>query len=187
MKIIVGLGNIGPQYQDTRHNAGFIVVNEFVKQIAQEQNCEIEGAVNSKLKAFCAKTSYKGEDIFIAKPTTLMNLSGKSVAAILAFFKSEPTDLIVIYDDIDLALGKVRTREKGSAGTHNGMRSIIESIGSEDFTRIRIGIESRGKFAPAAQDISSFVLQKFTEEEREILEPAISEAVETLKTLIPEK
>lgn len=187
MKIIVGLGNVGPKYHETRHNAGFMVINELAKQIAQEENKEISGAENSNLKAFCAKSSYQGNDFLIAKPTTLMNRSGQSVSAILNFFKATPEDLIVAYDDIDLPTGTIRTRDKGSAGTHNGMKSIIQYIGTQEFTRIRIGIESRGELAPAQQDLSSFVLEKFTDEEMDKLKPAIQEAVKTLKELILEK
>ena len=181
MKIIVGLGNIGEKYTMTRHNIGFITVNQFIHELKADEE------QNSKLKAICSKTDYEGHDIFLAKPTTLMNRSGQSVSAILSYFKAKPEDLIVIYDDVDLDIGKIRIRHEGSAGTHNGMKSIIQELGTQEFTRIRIGIESRGKFAPAQQDLSSFVLSRFTEDEIEELKPVVAEALTELKKLITEK
>lgn len=177
MKIIVGLGNIGKEYEKTRHNCGFMVLDEFAKNFE-----DLEWKEEPKFKAIIAKTEYEGEKLLLVKPATFMNLSGQAVSKILSFYKEPVENLIVISDDIDLPLGKIRIREKGSAGTHNGLKSIIESLlGRDRFTRIRVGIESRGEETSKKQDITSFVLGKFTKEELLKLTPAIKESVETLK------
>lgn len=180
MKIIVGLGNIGNKYVKNRHNCGFIVLDRFVEKI-ENQGLKVNWKEDSKLKALTAKIPYENEILFLAKPTTLMNRSGLSVSKILNFFKEPLKNLIVIYDDIDLPLGTVRTREKGGAGTHNGMKSVINELGSENFKRIRIGIESRGEIAPEYQDITSFVLSDFTKKEIPLLKKAVDIALEEIK------
>ncbi|MFA6992831.1 MAG: aminoacyl-tRNA hydrolase, partial [Candidatus Gracilibacteria bacterium] len=174
MKIIVGLGNIGKEYQNTRHNCGFMVIDEFAKEL------ECEFKEENKFKAFTSKTSYKNKPIFLVKPTTYMNLSGQAVSTILNFYKESPENLVVIYDDIDLPLGKIRVRSEGSAGTHNGMKSIIQELGTQNFTRIRIGTESRGELAPKEQDLTSFVLSPFSVEESPIIKKSIKEAIKQL-------
>ncbi len=175
MKVIVGLGNIGPKYSQNRHNTGFIFLDHFAKSFK-----DINWKEEPKFKAIIAKTG----QIFLVKPTTLMNLSGEAVSKILNFYKLTPPDLVVIYDDVDLPLGKIRVRQKGSAGTHNGLKSVIEHLGTEEFTRIRIGIESRGVSAPTSQDISSFVLSDFSGKELVTLKKSIKEAEEELQKLI---
>lgn len=184
MKIIVGLGNIGEKYAKMRHNCGFFVLDEFVRQIEEEQKTSIKWKEDSKMKAITAKILHNDQVIFLAKPTTLMNLSGEAISKILNFFKEPTENLIVIFDDIDLPLGQIRFREQGGAGTHNGMRSVIQELGTENFPRLRIGIESRGELTPEKQDISSFVLSDFTEKEIPPLKKSIKEAVEMLKSLI---
>lgn len=179
MKIIVGLGNIGSKYVTTRHNTGFIVLDEFVRKLEKEGK-KIQWHEDSKLKAFIAKTDYKGEKLFLVKPTTLMNNSGEAVSKILQFYKKPIENLTVIYDDIDLPLSTIRIREKGSAGTHNGMKSIIEQLGTEDFRRIRVGIESRGEITPIQQDLADYVLSEFTKKEIPILKKAVEEACEKI-------
>lgn len=179
MKIIVGLGNIGEKYAKNRHNCGFMVIDEFAKQLEKE-GLEIKGENSgSKLKALISKPT---PELLLAKPTTLMNRSGEAVIKILNFYKETPENLIVIYDDIDLPLGTIRIRDKGSAGTHNGMKSIIEQLGTEQFQRIRIGIESRGELTPKQQDISSFVLSDFTSKELQIIKKSFKEAVNILSS-----
>lgn len=185
MKIIVGLGNIGDKYTLNRHNCGFIALDNFVETIEKEENIKIDWKEDKKLKAITAKFTYKNQNVLIAKPTTLMNLSGEAVQKILGFFKESPSEnLIVIYDDIDLPLGKIRIRNEGSAGTHNGMKSIIQELGTENFKRIRIGIESRGELTSTKQDLSSYVLSDFTEKEIPYLEESIQETVKTIKNSI---
>lgn len=180
MKIIVGLGNIGGKYVKTRHNCGFLVLDQFVKELEDEE-IKISWKEESKFKAIIAKIKYKNEDLLLVKPTTLMNLSGEAVSKIVNFYKEPIGNLIVIFDDIDLPLGKIRVRDKGSAGTHNGMKSVIEKLGTENFKRIRIGIESRGELTPKQQDTSSFVLSEFTEKEYGAIGNGIKEAVKGLK------
>ena len=184
MKIIVGLGNIGEKYVRNRHNCGFIVLDEFMRQIEKDEGIVVDWKEDTKLKAITARVPYKDQILFLAKPTTLMNNSGQAVSKILSFFKEPLENLIVIFDDIDLPLGSVRIRDKGSAGTHNGMKSTIQELGSEEFTRIRIGIESRGELTPKQQDISSYVLSDFTEKEIPALKKSVEEGIEELRKLI---
>lgn len=180
MKIIVGLGNIGGKYVKTRHNCGFLVLDQFVKEL-EDEGIKVVWKEESKFKAIIAKTKYNNEDLLLVKPTTLMNLSGEAVSKIVNFYKEPLENLTVIFDDIDLPLGKIRIRDKGSAGTHNGMKSVIEKLGTENFKRIRIGIESRGELTPKQQDTSSFVLSEFTKKEYKGIGTAIKEATKELK------
>lgn len=183
MKIIVGLGNIGDEYVKTRHNCGFLVLDELAKQLTEE-GIEVKWKEDSKLKAIIAKIIYNKEPVLLAKPTTLMNLSGECINKILNFYKEPLENLIVIYDDIDLPLGTVRVRDKGSAGTHNGMRSVIESLCSEKFKRIRLGIESRGQLTPEQQDLHNYVLSGFSKKEYPLIAKAIKDAVVEIKKSI---
>jgi len=180
MKIIFGLGNIGKEYENTRHNCGFIALDEFAKHIEKQEKIRIEWNENKKLKCFLTKFTLKGKTVLLIKPTTFMNLSGESAQKVLNFYKESIKNIVVIYDDIDLPLGSLRIREKGSAGTHNGMKSLIQHLGSQEFKRIRIGIESRGELSPKQQDIASFVLSNFTEKEKKLLENSIKKAIEEL-------
>jgi PTH1 family peptidyl-tRNA hydrolase len=183
MKIIVGLGNVGKKYSKTRHNAGFLALDEFVRQLEQEKN-DAEWTEEDKFKASIAKVEYQGQKLLLVKPLTFMNNSGEAVSKILHFFKEPLENLVVIYDDIDLPLGKIRVRENGSAGTHNGMKSIIESLGDENFTRIRIGIESRGELTHKSIDLTDFVLGEFTEKEFPLIKDSLQNSVEELKKLL---
>ncbi len=184
MKIIVGLGNIGNKYVKNRHNCGFILLDTFVNQLEKDEGISVKWKEDTKLNAVTAKIPYKDQVLFLAKPTTLMNKSGQAVSKILNFFKEPIDHLIVIFDDIDLPLGATRVRDKGSGGTHNGMKSIIQETSSNEFKRIRIGIESRGELTPEKQDISSFVLSDFTEKEIPGLKNSIEEGIENLKALL---
>lgn len=182
MKIIAGLGNIGEKYLKTRHNAGFLVLDQLTKEL-EEEGINVNWKEESKFKAIIAKIKYKEKDVILIKPTTLMNNSGESIRTILDFYKEPIQNLTVIYDDIDLPLGTVRIREKGSAGTHNGMRSIIRELGTTEFNRIRIGIESRGVHAPKLQDLHSFVLSDFLKNEYELISNSIKEACSEIKRI----
>ncbi len=181
MKIIVGLGNPGEKYLMTRHNAGYLALDYLVSEIEKE-GITLNWKEEAKLKALTCRLTMGKEIYFLVKPLTYMNLSGETVSAVLNFFKEPKENLVVIYDDVDLPLGKVRIRNKGSAGTHNGMRSIIQQLGSDEFKRIRIGIESRGESAPEQQDLHSFVLNNFTEEEKEKLITVLKEVVQEIKS-----
>jgi len=171
MKLICGLGNPGKKYDGTRHNIGFMLLDS----LAEEDFSE-------KWNALISESTLNGEKVILIKPTTFMNLSGRAVAKFANFYKIEAKDILITYDDVDLPLGQVRYREKGGAGTHNGMKSIIQELGTQDFPRLRLGIESRGVTAPEQMDLASFVLAPFTKEELEIVKPAIKEGISQLKT-----
>lgn len=166
MILLCGLGNPGDKYKMTRHNAGFLFIDHLAKQHGASEFKE-------KWDAWVAEASINGRKCLLIKPKTFMNLSGKAVAKFMNFYKIDPSQCYVAYDDVDLPLGSTRIRKKGGPGTHNGMKSIIECIGTQDFPRLRIGIESRGEHAPEQMDISSFVLTPFTEKELEILNGSI--------------
>jgi peptidyl-tRNA hydrolase, PTH1 family len=183
MKIIVGLGNVGEKYLRTRHNAGFLALDQFVQEL-EEEGISIKWKEESKLKAITAKVPYGNEVLYLVKPTTLMNLSGQAVSKILNFFKEPVENMIVIYDDIDIPMGDLRIREKGSAGTHNGMKSMIKELGTEEFRRIRIGIESRGTTASEKQELVSFVLSDFLKDEYPIMLKSLQNVCQELRTLI---
>lgn len=170
MKLIVGLGNPGKEYENTRHNVGFMCVD-----MLQQKFGFPDFTLQKKFSAEITNGNLNNQKIILAKPQTYMNVSGKSVAGLFNFYHLGPNDLWLIYDDIDLPLGKIRVREKGSAGTHNGMKSVIAELGFSNFQRVRIGIESRGESAPQKQDISSFVLHPFLKKEAPVVEKALED------------
>ena len=148
MILIVGLGNPGKQYEHTRHNVGFDVIDV----MADKYNISV---TEKKHKALCGKGIIEGQKVVLAKPQTFMNLSGESVAELLNFYKSDPeTELIVIFDDISLAPGNIRVRKKGSAGGHNGIKNIIAMTGTQNFMRIKVGVGDK----PAGWDLADHVL-----------------------------
>ncbi len=163
MVIIVGLGNIGKEYEDTYHNIGFMVVD----RLAQKLSASFSVA---KDKCMIAKTFYNGQSVLLAKPTTYMNNSGEAVALLKKRYRDGA--VIVVCDDIDLPEGKLRYREKGSSGTHNGLRSIVAFIG-EDFARLKVGI-GRDK----SMELADFVLSKI--KNKELFDKTIDEAVDIL-------
>lgn len=175
MKIIIGLGNFEEKYLKTRHNAGFLAMDELVNQI-ETTGTSVKWKEETKLQSAISKINYNRQNILLVKPLTYMNLSGEAVSKVLNFYKEDVSNITVIYDDIDLPLGKIRVREKGSAGTHNGMKSIIQCLGTENFKRIRIGIESRGQTAAKEQDLASFVLSNFTKPEYKLISESLKEA-----------
>lgn len=164
MKLIVGLGNPGREYEKTRHNAGFMVMDA----IAQELRVDIN---QNKFKGLYTKTNVGGESVLLLKPQTFMNLSGESVREIMDFFKIDKKDMIVIYDDLDLPVGKIRLRQKGSAGGQNGVKNIIQHLGSQDFNRIRVGIGKDSRIATV-----DYVLGKVRKEDLQDFEEAIVDA-----------
>jgi peptidyl-tRNA hydrolase, PTH1 family len=179
MKLIVGLGNPGREYEKTRHNAGFITVDGLKNDLKFP-----EFSYNSKFNGELSEGSFNNEKILILKPSTFMNKSGESVRLVKDFFKIETNDIFVVYDDIDLPLGSFRIRLNGSAGTHKGMKSIVSMLKSENFPRFRIGIETRGKSASINQNIESFVLEPFKKSEIEILDKVLDFVVKAIKTAI---
>ncbi|MFR2768208.1 MAG: aminoacyl-tRNA hydrolase [Thomasclavelia sp.] len=164
MKLIVGLGNPGKEYAGTRHNCGFMVID----RLASKLNVDVD---QNKFKGLYAKVKYHGEDIILLKPQTYMNLSGESVNAVMNFFKLDKDDLLVIYDDLDMPVGKLRLRKTGSAGGHNGIKNIIAHLNSQDFKRIRVGID-RHKY----MNVADYVLSRFSKVESEAIEQGIENA-----------
>jgi PTH1 family peptidyl-tRNA hydrolase len=181
MKLIVGLGNPGKEYEHSRHNAGFMVVDELHKRLdasAWKQD--------KKFKAYVSEAIINGEKVILAKPVTFMNLSGEAIAPLATFYKIAPEDILVVFDELDIPFGQIRLRKSGGPGTHNGMKSTVEKLGSKEFTRLRFGIESRGETAPKQQDTTSFVLSPFTKEEQPILNQTIKEASLSIETFLKE-
>ncbi|MGI6511633.1 MAG: aminoacyl-tRNA hydrolase [Catenisphaera adipataccumulans] len=166
MKVIVGLGNPGLKYRDTRHNTGFMVMDRLAElcHVSFEQE---------KFEAYFVKTKIEGEDVILMKPTTYMNNSGFAVRQVLDFYKLSPDHLLVIYDDIDLSVGRIRLRQKGSAGGHNGIKSIISCIFTEQFDRIRVGIGRDPRIR-----IVDWVLSRFRPEEKEPFAQAVDLAAQ---------
>ncbi|MEW5818626.1 MAG: aminoacyl-tRNA hydrolase [Cyanobacteriota bacterium] len=177
MYLVAGLGNPGAQYEGTRHNIGFRVVSK----LAERHN--IAGKISQDFKALCGKGSVCGVDTIVVEPLTFMNLSGYSILKILNWYKIESSNLIVIYDDIDLNLGRLRFRPAGSDGGHKGIRSIIEQLGNKtDFSRLRVGIGP----GPSGPLRKNFVLQPFLPEQEKLLSDSISLAVDALEIFIKE-
>ena len=172
MYVIVGLGNPGKKYENTRHNLGFITID----RLAEENDIKVS---KLKFKALTGEGRIGSERVLLVKPQTYMNLSGESVREIMNFYKLEPENLIVIYDDFDIDVGTIRIRKFGSAGTHNGMKSIIFQIQSDRFPRIRIGTGS-----DHMGNLADFVTGGFTKGEVPLLEEAVTNAVKACETII---
>ncbi len=174
MFVIVGLGNPGRKYQNTRHNLGFITVD----QLAEKHQIKV-----SKLsfKALVGDGVIANQKVLLVKPQTYMNLSGESVRQIVQYYKIAPENLLVIYDDVDIETGKIRVRKKGSAGSHNGMKSIIYQIQSDEFPRIRIGIGGERRLS-----LRDFVTGGFSKEEKPLLEDAVQRSVGAIESIIAE-
>jgi peptidyl-tRNA hydrolase, PTH1 family len=168
MKLIVGLGNPGAQYERTRHNVGWRVIDAFARKF------RIEIARHEK-NAMTGTGRVAGDSVMVAKPLTYMNLSGDAVRLLMNAYLESPGDMIVVYDDIDLPLGKLRIRPNGSSGTHNGMRSIIAEIATENFPRLRVGIgvSEQGR-------LRDYVLDEFSADEDPIVARAVERAVDAL-------
>ena len=173
MYLIVGLGNPEPEYSYTRHNMGFSTINE----LAKRNNIDVN---KSKFNALYGLGTINNEKVILLKPQTYMNLSGKAIREAMDFYKIELDKLIVIYDDLDIEEGIIKLRKKGGAGTHNGMKSVISELHSQDFSRIRIGIG-----APKKQiDLADYVLEKVQKKDYEILESGIISASKAVEEII---
>ena len=160
MKLIVGLGNPTAQYENTRHNAGFIVLDEIAKKLEFP-----EFQINQKFEAEISEKNIAGEKVILAKPQTFMNLSGKSIFAIMTFYKIPIENLIVLHDDLDIELGGFKISNDSTAAGHNGVISIFETLTTQKIKRIRLGIEGSAKKLERKMSGSDFVLQKFSDEE----------------------
>ncbi len=173
MKLIVGLGNPGRRYDGTRHNVGFDVVD----LLATRHRAEWASAPRG-IEALVAKYS----DTIVVKPLTFMNLSGGAVQGLLQFYKVEPADLLVLVDDVNIELGRLRTRARGSAGGHNGLKSIIGVLGSEEFARLRIGV-GRGD---DRRDLADHVLARFGADERAVIAEAVGRSADAAELFVAE-
>lgn len=175
MKLIVGLGNPGDRYEFTRHNVGFMAID----RLAERWNIRLG---SSKLRGWAGEGTYLQEKVILLKPTTYMNLSGESVRAAFNWYRLEIEDFLVIYDDLDLPTGQLRLREKGGAGGHNGIKSIIQHLGTQEFKRVRIGID---RPAPG-RDISDYVLSPFSAAARPVIQEAVDRCCDAIEHWIRE-
>lgn len=174
MFLIAGLGNPGRQYEKTRHNMGFDTIDELIDRHRIPQ-----GGIAHK--AMYGKGMIAGEKVLAVKPLTYMNLSGEAIREYVNYYKMHPeTELIVIYDDIDLDPGQIRIRKKGSAGGHNGIKSIIAQIGTQNFYRIKVGVGAK----PKGWDLADYVLGRFSPEERELVDKAICDAADAVGMIL---
>lgn len=174
MFVIVGLGNPTAQYEGTRHNAGFDVIDV----VAEKYNISVDAR---KCRAFCGKGVIAGQKVLLVKPQTYMNLSGESVGGIVNYYKIDPeSDLLVIYDDISLDVGQLRIRKKGSAGGHNGIKSIIAHLGTTVFPRIKVGVGEK----PKNYDLADYVLGHFSKQERELMEEGYEHASDAVEQIV---
>ncbi|MFC7372310.1 aminoacyl-tRNA hydrolase [Fictibacillus iocasae] len=175
MKLFIGLGNPGPKFEDTRHNIGFKVID----QLAEEMNIPLQ---QSKFKGLYGTGIVKGEKVFLLKPLTFMNLSGECIGPFMDYFNIPVEDMVVIYDDLDTAPGKLRLRAKGSAGGHNGMKSMIAHLGTQEYKRIRFGIGRPTN----AQPVPDFVLGRFSKEEQPSVQDGIEKSAKACEAFLTE-
>lgn len=176
MYLIVGLGNPGKEYANTRHNIGFDVI----ETLAEQEHISV---LEKKHKAVIGKGYIGGQKVILAKPHTYMNLSGESVQELISYYKiDEKEELIVISDDISLEPGQLRLRKKGSAGGHNGLKNIIAHLGHDEFQRIKMGVGEK----PKGYDLADYVLGHFTSDERKLMNEAANEAAEAIRMIMAE-
>ncbi len=172
--LIVGLGNPGREYERTRHNCGFRAIDI----LAQQLSCKID---KSKFQGLYGQTVYNGKKLFLLKPLTFMNLSGRSVLQLSAYFSIPPQRIIILFDDISLPPGRIRVRGDGSAGGHNGIKSIIQELGCQEFPRVKIGV---GAKAHPEQDLADWVLSSFSQAEEKELTTALENAAKASLCII---
>ena len=174
MKLVVGLGNPGSEYRDTRHNVGFLVADEIARR------WRLSDAWREKFAALHVKTAVGDQAVIVAKPLTFMNLSGQAVAGLAAFYKIDPVDVLVVTDDVALPLGRLRARPEGGAGGHNGLKSIIQHLGTQAFPRVRVGV-GRGD---DRRDLADYVLGRFEAGERETVSAAVLRAADAAERFL---
>lgn len=175
MYIIAGLGNPAREYEGTRHNVGFAVLDVLADRL-------FTSVEERKFKGYYGRAVIGGEKVILLKPQTFMNLSGESVRAAADFYKVEPDHIIVVYDDISLDVGQLRIRTKGSAGGHNGIKNIIAHLGTQEFPRIKVGVGNK----PPRMDLADYVLSRFSREEKGGMEEAFEAAAEAVEAYIKE-
>ena len=172
--LIVGLGNPGQKYEHTRHNMGFLTVDLLAEQLNVKLN-------KVKFKSAYNIVRFGGQKCLVMKPQTYMNLSGESIRSLVEYYKIDPEEeLLVIYDDISLEVGQLRIRRKGSAGGHNGIKNIIAHLGTQQFSRIRIGVGEK----PAGWDLADYVLGRFPAEEEPTIRTALEQTVKACETIL---
>jgi PTH1 family peptidyl-tRNA hydrolase len=171
--VIAGLGNPGKEYEETRHNMGYKTIDV----LSSNENIEVR---RNKFHSLIGRGSIAGRKAVLVKPETYMNRSGIAVREAAMYFNVAPENLIVIYDDIDLPVGSIRIRKSGGAGTHNGMKSVVQELGSKDFIRIRIGVGA----ARAGEDLVDRVIGKVPEAEKKLLQSAVSEAADAVRDIL---
>ena len=174
--MIVGLGNPGKEYEKTRHNTGFRATD----LLAKELDTKIDLL---KCQALTRKVTYKGQKLLLVQPQTYMNASGAAVGALASFYKLPPERVLVIFDDISLPIGRIRVRKDGSAGGHNGIKSIIQSLGSDKFPRVKVGV---GEKPHPDYDLADWVLSRFSKDEEKALEPALEHAAAAALKVVEE-
>lgn len=167
MYLIAGLGNPTKEYDKTRHNVGFSVLDV----LADKYGIDVS---ERKHRAYCGKGIIEGQKVLLVKPQTFMNLSGESLRSAVDYYKIAPEDIIVIYDDISLEPGQLRIRQKGSAGGHNGIKNIIAQLGTQEFPRIKVGVGAK----PPRMDLADYVLSRFSKGEQELMDAAFREAAD---------
>lgn len=175
MRLIVGLGNPGADYDWTPHNIGF----QAIDALAERASIRV---TRSECKAHIGRGTVAGEEVILAEPQTYMNLSGVSVRMLLEKYEADPADMIVLVDDVDLPWGALRIRERGSAGTHNGLKSIISSVGTQEFIRIRLGVGPEKVWG----DLRDYVLHTMNKAERESAAQVVADAVDAVETILGE-
>jgi PTH1 family peptidyl-tRNA hydrolase len=173
MKLVVGLGNPGKEYENTRHNIGFEVVKKITESAWKK---------NKKFNTEIAEEKIGNEKIIFLKPQTFMNNSGRAVAAAANFYKIKPVDILIVHDDIDLPLGKIRIKKDGSSGGHRGVESIIASLGTENFIRLKIGVAPETR--PKTFDAANFVLKKFSKNDKKLVDEIIKKATEAVAVIL---
>lgn len=173
LKLFVGLGNPGSKYDKTRHNIGFDVID----RLSTELEIKLD---QTKFKGIYGMGNVNGEKVVLLKPLTYMNLSGESIGAVMDYFKIPIEDIVVIYDDLDLPVGRIRLRQKGSPGGHNGIKSTVAHVGTQVFNRIRVGIDRPSN----GMSVSNYVLGRFTQEEQETMDKVIDTCVQACKESI---
>ena len=176
MKLVVGLGNPGKRYEKTRHNIGFLVLDELAK------SQQAQWSVNKKFNAATTDIMHGEEKIILAKPLTYMNESGQAVGLMAHYYSLSPTDIIVVHDDKDIDLGKIMVQKNRGHAGHNGIKSIFSHLGTKDIERVRVGVASKNN--RRMQDTASFVLGKFSLLERRAMQAAITEAMTKVQTLL---
>ena len=164
--LIVGLGNPGPRFAGTRHNAGFLVLDRLASQLGVKID-------RARFSGYTARAQLAGQPVLLLKPTTMMNLSGQSVRQAARYYGIAPEHIVVVFDDISLAPGRLRVRAAGSAGGHNGIKSIIAELGSQDFPRVKLGVGDRPR---PDYDLADWVLGRFTDSERKLVSDAADRA-----------